>query len=182
MSRRFPKLLAWHTRRTVEQLGLPGVVGLVLLAFCAMFYFSAAVPVGKELRSLESEAVQSDVRRTSTQARQQPDRQLEAFYESFPKVVAAPDALGRLHEAAVAQGVTLEQGEYHLVRNGADKLVRYEMVLPIKGDYMRLRRFLSQALADMPYVALGGVEFQRHKISDTTLEAQVKMTLFLVEG
>lgn len=61
----FSKLLAWHSRRTLEQLGLPGVAGLALLAFCAMFYFFAAVPVGKELRSLESEAAQTDVRRTS---------------------------------------------------------------------------------------------------------------------
>lgn len=182
MNKHFPKLLAWHSRRTLEQLGLPGVAGLALLAFCAMFYFSAATPVGKEVRSLTSEAAQADVRRTSGPVRQLPDRQLEAFYESFPKVVSAPDALARLHEAAVMQGVTLEQGEYHLVRNGTDKLARYEMTLPIKADYLRLRKFLAQTLVDMPYVALDGVEFQRQKISDTTLEARVKMTLFLVEG
>lgn len=182
MNNHFPKLLAWHARRLLEQLGLPGVAGVALLAFCAMFYFSAAVPVGKEVRSLEAETAQADVRRASVPVRQQPDRQLEAFYESFPKVVSAPDALARLHEAAVMQGVTLEQGEYHLVRSGTDKLARYEMTLPIKADYMHLRKFLAQTLVDMPYVALDGVEFQRQKISDTTLEARVKMTLFLVEG
>jgi hypothetical protein len=32
--------------------------------------------------------------------------------------------------------VTLEQGEYHLARNGSDKLARYKIVLPIKGDYL----------------------------------------------
>lgn len=177
-----PQRLAWHSRRTLEQLGLPGVAGLALLAFCAMFYFSAAVPVGKEVHALNSEVTQAEVRRASVPVRPQPGRQLEAFYESFPKVVSAPDALARLHEAAAMQGVTLEQGEYHLVRSGTDKLARYEMTLPIKADYLRLRKFLAQTLVDMPYVALDGVEFQRQKISDTTLEARVKMTLFLVEG
>jgi hypothetical protein len=47
---------------------------------------------------------------------------------------------------------------------------------------MRMRKFLSKALADIPNISLDSVEFQRQKISDTTLEAQVKMTLFLLDN
>lgn len=167
----------------LEQLGLPGVAGLGLLVCCVMFYFTAVVQVNKVVRSLKSEtaARQTDGRRAPDQG-QQPGRQLGAFYDSFLKVKDAPQALERLHGAAVLQGVTLQQGEYRLVHMGAGKLVRYEMVLTIKGDYMHLRKFLSQALADMPYVALDGVEIQRQNISDTKLDAQVKMTLFFVEN
>jgi len=179
----FPKFFAWHTRRTLEQLGLPGIAGLGLLAFCAMFYVANEVPLHKEVQSLQQEAVamQARSKRTPEQVRQQPNRQLEAFYESFPAVKAVPDSLGLLRQTALEQGVALEQGEYHLVRNGSDKLVRYEISLPVKADYLHLRKFLSRLLADMPHVTLDSVDFQRQKISDTMLDAQVKLTLFLVE-
>lgn len=183
MQNHFPTLLTWHSRRTVEQLGLPGIVGLGLLAFCAMFYVANEVPLHKEVQSLQHEAVvlQARSKPTLEQVWQQPNRQLEAFYESFPAVKAAPDSLGVLRQTALEQGVALEQGEYHLVRNGADKLVRYEIALPVKADYMHLRKFLSRLLADMPHATLDSVDFQRQKISDTMLDAQVKLTLFLVE-
>lgn len=160
---------------------MPGVAGLVLLAFCAMFYFSAVIPMGKEVRSLTSDAAAQVHPRRET-AKASPDRQLASFYQAFPKVKGATDALDKLHDAAMPQGVTLEQGEYHLVRNGTDKLARYEIVLPIKGDYLHLRKFLSQALMDMPYLALDSVEFQRQKVSETSLDVQVKMTMFLTEN
>lgn len=176
----FPQSLAWHARRTLEQVGLPGIAGLGVLAFCVTFTFSTVIPMGNELRSLNAATAVKRVTKNADQMT--PDRQLTAFYQSFPTVTNASDALDKLHEAAVNQGVALEQGEYHLVRHGTDKLARYEIVLPIKSDYLHLRRFLSQALADMPYLSLDSVEFQRQKISDTVLDAQVKMTLFLVEN
>lgn len=183
MQNNFPKLFVWHIRRTVEQLGLTGIAGLSLLAFCAMFYVANEVPLREEVQALQHEAVamQARSRPTPEQVRQQPNRQLEAFYESFPAVKTAPDSLGLLHQTALEQGVTLEQGEYHLVRNGADKLVRYEISLPVKSDYMHLRKFLSRLLVDMPHATLDSMDFQRQKISDTMLDAQVKLTLFLVE-
>ncbi|MDO9052971.1 MAG: hypothetical protein Q7U37_03435 [Gallionella sp.] len=175
-----PQKLAWYSRRTLEQIGLPGVVGLGLLAFCAIFYLGAIVPTGHEMASLKSAAA-AKVPLSQQPDQLSPDRQLTEFYGIFPKLQDKSDALDKLHEAAVAQGVTFAQGEYHLLRNGADKLARYEIVLPIKSDYLHLRIFLSQALADMPYLSLDSVEFQRQKISDTVLDAQVKMTLFLAE-
>lgn len=181
MSHTFFQQFLWYARRTLDQLGMPGVAGLSLLAFCAMFYFSAVMPASQEVRSLNSDVmVQAHIRRETSHV--SPDRQLATFYQTFPKVKGMTDALDKLHDAAMLQGVTLEQGEYHLVRNGADKLARYEVVLPIKGDYLHLRKFLSQALADMPYLALDSVEFQRQKVSDTALDVQVKMTMFLTEN
>jgi hypothetical protein len=97
---------------------MSGVAGLVLLAFCAMFYFPAVIPMGKEVRSLTSEAAtQVHPRRETGQV--SPDRQLESFYQAFSKVKGATDALEKLYDAAMLQGVTLEQGEYHLVHGGA---------------------------------------------------------------
>lgn len=157
------------------------MAGIGLLIAGAMFYLSVLGPLRQEVRALKKQSAVVPAKPTAEQIQQQPDRQLQTFYATFPKVKDAPDALEKLNDVAVTQGVNLAQGEYHLVRNGADKLARYEIALPIKTDYLHLRKFLSRLLADMPYVSLDSIEFQRQKISDATLDAQVKMTLFLVE-
>lgn len=181
MSHRFYTKIVWYSRRTLEQIGLPGVAGLGLLALCAIYYFFAVMPANKAVCTLNSEAaVQMKSHREAD--RVSPARQLTSFYRVFPRVKGATDALEKLHDAAMLQGVTLEQGEYHLVRNGADKLARYEVALPIKGDYLHLRKFLSQALTDIPYLSLDSMEFQRQKVSETTVDAQVKMTIFLADN
>lgn len=177
------KYFVWHLRRSSERLGLLGVVGLGLLAFCGMYYFSTLQFEQNQLKLLQREFDAMQASTATNQKAQQPGDQLKTFYEFFPSVNTAPDTLlARLHEVASANDVTLDQGEYRLVRNEGDKLVHYGVVLPIKGDYIHIRKFLSQALVDIPYVSLDSVEFQRQKISDATLEAQVRMTFFLVDN
>lgn len=176
--------LTWYSRRTLEQIRLHGVAGLGLLAFCAIFYVSSQVTLVTNVQSLRSELAESKVHPglNADSLSQLPEKQLTAFHQTFLNVKAAPDVLETLHEAAVVQGVTLEQGEYHLLRNSPDKLARYQIVLPIKGDYLHLRKFLSQILTDMRYASIDSIEFQRQKASDTVLDAQVKMTVFLNEN
>lgn len=179
-----PHKLAWYSRQILDQLGTAGMIGLGALICCAIFYVCSQAPLLTNVQSLRSELTES---KTHSQHEveldsQSPEKQLTAFHQTFLNVKAAPDVLEALHEAAVVQGVTLEQGEYHLVRNGQDKLARYQIVLPNKGDYLHLRKFLSQILADMHYASIDSVEFQRQKVSDTVLDAQVKMTVFLNEN
>lgn len=183
MQSSYVKYLVWNLRRSLERLGLFGVVGLGLLAFCGMYFFSTLLPEQNKVKLLQREFNAMQTSHAANTKERQPDDQLKTFYEFFPSVNTAPDTLlMRLHEEALANDVTLDQGEYRLVRNEGDKLVHYGVVLPIKGDYLHIRKFLSQLLADIPYVALDSVEFQRQKITDATLEAQVKMTFFLVDN
>jgi hypothetical protein len=179
MSTNLSKQIPWYLRRTVNQHGLPAIAGLALLACCALFYLIVVAKVHKEIREFQSIFAQPH-RVLAFNQTQQPDLQLVAFYNHFPRVKDFPDSLAKLRDAASGQGVTLEQGDYHLVRNRSDNLVRYEVALPVKGDYLLVRKFLSHLLIDAPEFALNSVDFQKQKISDTVVEAQVKITLFLV--
>jgi hypothetical protein len=177
------KYLVWHLRRSLEHLGLFGVGGLGLLAFCGMYYFSTLLPEQNGVKSLQREFDATQASAAANQRELQPADQLKTFYEFFPSVNTAPDTLlAKLHEVAFANGVTLDQGEYRVERNEGDKLVRYSVALPIRGEYFAVRKFLSQSLKDVPYVSLDRVEFQRQKITDATLDAQVKMTFFLIDN
>lgn len=174
-------LIFWHLRHRISRLGAPGAVGLGGLACCVMLLVSAVLPLRAELHNLKREAEALQTSRKPLLPGQTPAAQLEAFYRNFPNVAHIPDALEALNRNAAAQGIRLEQGDYRLLPAGQDKLVRYEMNLPVKGDYPHLRTFLGQMLSDWPSLSLDSVSFQRQKAGDPLLEAQVKFTLLLLE-
>ena len=87
--------------------------------------------------------------------------------------------LRKLHRAARDQGLTLDQAEYRPLSEPEGNLTRYQIVLPAKGTYPEVRRFLVQAAGDVPGLAVDGVSFQRQQIGDAAVEAQIKLTLFL---
>lgn len=175
--------LMWRLRRGADGLGLPGLAGAGLLAFCAIFYFSAFVPASREVQSLghEADAMRTRTLSTSELFRRQPAGQLDTFYKNFIDMKGMPDALEPLHQAAATQDISLERGEYNLVRSDSDKLVRYEMTLPVRSDYTHIRKFLSQLLATVPQISLDSVDFERQKIGDTAIDAQIKLTLYLLD-
>jgi hypothetical protein len=179
--------LAWRARELRRAVGLPGVFGAAILAASLLFYGVAVLPVASESAALERELAALDAARRpgGEGVREKPSdpvRQLAEFYRFFPKSSQAPDDLAKLHSLAAVHNVQLDQGTYRLVRDRLGKLLMYEIALPVKGDYSQLRKFMSQALTEIPYLSLDSVTFQRQKAGDTTLESQIKFTLFLVDA
>ena len=91
----------------------------------------------------------------------------------------APDVVRELHAHAQSAGLLLERGEYLPVQEASTKLVRYQIVLPVKGSYPQVRSFLASAMRDMPELALDGIGFQREKGASAQLEVQLRFTAFL---
>jgi hypothetical protein len=116
---------------------------------------------------------------TSEQAVLNPADQLAAYYRFFPKQDTAPDWMGKLYASAAQQGLNLEQGEYRLTHDRDAKMTRYDIVLPVKGGYLQLRKFIAQALADVPTLSLDSISFGRQKVGDIAVDAQLKFTLYL---
>ena len=180
--------LAWLARDVRRAIGLPGAVGAAILAAALLFYAVAVLPVAAEASALEREIAALEAAGDTAAAQgtrekpSDPVLQLAEFYRFFPKSSQAPDDLAKLHGLAAMHQVQLDQGTYRLVRDRAGKLLMYEIALPVKGDYPQLRKFMSQALTEIPHLSLDSVSFQRQKAGDTTLESQIKFTLFLVES
>jgi Type II secretion system (T2SS), protein M subtype b len=108
-----------------------------------------------------------------------PRIELAEFYAALENPANAPDLLRRLHRAARDQGLRLDQAEYRPLPDPEGKLTRYQILLPAKGTYPEIRRFLVQAGGNLPGLAVDSISFQRQQIGDPVVEAQIKMTLFL---
>jgi len=166
-------------------MGWPALGGLALSVFAAGFYVTNVLPLQDEVRSLSEqvgrlEARAENARSHAPQAQGQ-DVRLAAFYDALPRTQQAPEVVRQLHVRARAAGLTLERGEYRPVVEPSGKLVRYQIVVPVKGNYPQVKAFLGQAMRDTLGLALDGVGFQRDDDSQA-LEAQLRFTVFLRSG
>lgn len=183
MGRKTLRVLVWRLHRFVRSRSWPAVLALALLAFEAPFYSYAVAPALDERAKLRAQVVTAP--RTIIAPSEpfpvdtDPRVDLVKFYAALARPSDAPDLLRRLHRNAEDQGLLLRQAEYHPARDPEGKLMRYQILLPAKGTYPELRRFLAKASRELPGLAIDSVNFQRQHIGDAVVEAQINLTLFL---
>jgi Tfp pilus assembly protein PilO len=167
----------------LRQLGWPGVAGIGMLLFSASFYLSSSLPTAKEAALLR-DSIASEMKNRSAAADQarnsSPGAQLKSFYDYFPPARQRPDQLARIYGFADKQGLQLQQGEYRLVQETNAKLERYQVTLPLRGSYTQVRQFVGEVLNEMPVVSLDDLKFEKQRIGDSAVDAQIRITLFLL--
>ena len=88
---------------------------------------------------------------------------------------SATVAIDRIYALAAQERITLARGEYSLGVDPKTHLARYQILLPVRGSYPQLRRFLHALLGQLPAVVVEDVEFQRKKIADTDLTGRIRL-------
>jgi hypothetical protein len=161
----------------LRRLGAAGIVGLGVLLACAAFWASALQPLQDDIA-----AQRSALERLRERTPYQPvgasgrEAELRRFYGLFPFSAELPNELERVHRLARRAGLELAQGEYRLERRPVG-LWAYRISLPVRGSYPQLREFLGALLKDMPIASLDALRFERKKVAEAQLEAQVRITL-----
>ncbi|HEX8990023.1 MAG TPA: hypothetical protein VF816_18835 [Rhodocyclaceae bacterium] len=174
--------LVWEAHRLLRTVGWHGAAALALIVAAAVIYGRYVAPLRDEVASVQGDA---DVLRAKVASRRaemkssDPVSQLSEFYDFFPGGDAMANTLESLQTIAAAENLALEQGEYRLAKESSGRLFRYDIVLPVKGPYPKLRRFIAQALRDNPSLALDSVSFSRQAALSATVDAQVRMILYL---
>jgi hypothetical protein len=169
-------------RYALARLGWPGVAGLTLLA-------AAWLAQSLEVQSMRNAnmAMQQRAERLAKQVL--PAREIEATRQAalsatLPGAERMPEAVARLFAAAKHAGLTLQQGAYRAVgdKAGGEKssgLSRYQISLPVTGDYPAVRAFVAEALEREPGLALDGMRLARERMDLGEIDAELRFTLYL---
>lgn len=178
-----PGMMRGYFRAILLDLGWLGVVGIGIFAMCLAFYFSALRPAEQRMRVLRDTVLQlgklGGKQASIVEGVAAPEEQLAIFYGSFPPRSSVPGSLEKIYAAATLEGLTLEQADYKASHPSAGRLTRYQLNLPIKGEYSRINKFLVRVLRDVPSASLEKVLFERKKIDDPTVDATVTLVLHL---
>jgi len=168
-----------------KPLSREGITGLGLLLLCLVFYGFALHPVQLRLAQLQSTMAALQEKNRRAQHTQKaikdstPAEQLRDYYKLFPDPDTTPVLLKKIYAAAHHEGIQLEQGEYRATPEKAGKLIHYQITLPVNGTYLHLRKFLTAVLNTIPTASLDHIRFERQKIGDTEVQAEIKLTLYL---
>jgi len=170
-------------KRFLRRTGWVGMLGLALLLGSPVFYVATVLPMQKKVEALKEDLRQlrRNIAQTGRRATPAPtgEMQLKAFYEIFPSVGHSDEWLAKIYALAERQHIVLESGEYKLGEEDAGEILRYQITLPLKGSHVQIRRFLSDLLTEVPALSLDDVSFKRETIDLPTVNARIKLTLFL---
>ena len=167
------RLNAW-----LNALGSTGILGIGLLLFCVAFYLSALRPLERELlaQRIALERMQARSPLQPVAAGNRAD-ELQRFYGLFPALDGLPDVLKQLDDLARKAHLELQHGEYRLEKRAAG-LAAYRITLPVSGTYAQVRAFLGETLKTMPVASVDTLSFERRKIAETQLAAQLRLTVY----
>lgn len=172
--------LAWLLRQHAE--AWLAALALALLGVAAALQLAVLPPLQARVDALDADSVRlAMLPSAGDNATETAARELQSFYRHVDGG-SLPDHLARLHVVAHATGITLRQGEYRLLRERDGRLRRYQVLLPMRGSYPALRTFVSAALQTLPNAALDQVSFERRRVDEQEVDAQVQLTLFLPEA
>ena len=168
----------------LQSLGIPGLAGLALLLLALVYGLAGLLPDWQALQHLNQQTREAGeylarVEDGSVAAPVVPQRQLDDFRSKLPSQPQATVAIDKIYALAAQERITLARGEYALGIDPKTHLARYQILLPVRGSYPQLRRFLHALLGQLPAVVVEDVEFQRKKIGETDLTGRIRMTLYL---
>ena len=129
--------------RLRAEIGLVGIVALVLIACGISFQAAVLQPLEARRDKLEQRISQS-VAPARGQSDSAPGAGLPRFYRHFESSDDAPTQLARLHGIGKTAGLDLRSAQYR-VDKGGPRITRYEITLPLSGTYTQIRSFLTQA-------------------------------------
>lgn len=168
----------------LQSLGVPGLAGLALLVVALTWGLAGLLPDWQSLQTIsqqtrEAHEYLAKVEDGTVAPPVVPQRQLDDFRSKLPSQPQATVAIDKIYALAAQERITLARGEYSLGIDPKTHLARYQILLPVRGSYPQLRRFLHALLGQLPAVVVEDVEFQRKKIADTDLNGRIRMTLYL---
>lgn len=178
---RIPRLIVHEYLQT---LGVPGLAGLAALILALGYGALALLPDWRALEDLHQQTREASeylarVEDGSVAAPVVPQRQLDDFRSKLPSQPQATVAIDKIYALAAQEHITLSRGEYALGIDPKTHLARYQILLPVRGSYPQLRRFMHALLAQLPAVVLEDLELQRKRIADTDITGRIRMTLYL---
>jgi hypothetical protein len=157
---------------------------LCLCAAGALWYAGAIRPERARLaEALRHAAVLQRAPAPGLPAAHPPARsELDRFYARFASQDAFPDAIDQLLRTAAAHSLSLDEGAYTVTREDAGKLVRFQIMLPLRGNYPQVRNFLAALAYDVPGIALENAQFERRDVADPALDVKLRLVLFLARA
>ncbi|AMO98365.1 hypothetical protein CAter282_0427 [Collimonas arenae] len=107
------------------------------------------------------------------------DDRLLNFYQTLGQSSQKEQQIKAIFAIAGNSNLDLNMAEYKVTFNQNGGYQTYQMSFPLKGSYADIRRFCERLLLDIPFASLDEINFKREAINNPSLEAKLRITLYL---
>jgi hypothetical protein len=157
------RLRAWASY-LAARLGVVGQVGAALAVLAVLLQVAVSLWMTPTLRAQAEEiaALRTELRQAPRNVQTVVARGPEALLASLPTLEDAPRFAESVQAEASRAGVLIERTDYRTPETSDPALSRLQMVVPARGDYAQLKRWLTRLLAAHPACALDELSLQRN--------------------
>ena len=181
---------AWQLAKLSKQLGLIGGLGAALLLGSGLLYLSNITALNQQINdaksALENASLTQEIKLNAAQSTvNNVADDIVAFKQNLPQVSSLHEWLALIDQAAVKQKLILNRGDYKYSKTKQSQisdgfnLSKYEIVLPVTGQYSQIRQFIAQVLQLQPALALSDVKMTRDNTLSPNVEARLAFVLYL---
>jgi hypothetical protein len=163
-------------RYRLMRLGWPGLAGIGLIAASVALAIALLVPAQRSVTDLTAQIAQAS---HTGPAVLKPEQSVHQFSSGLPTRDQVPIVLGVVIAQAEAAGVSLDQGRYSYSPATTNRLARYSMEFPVKGDYANIRAFIDRSLKEVPALGLDKLRVERKNVGDMAVSADVGFVIYL---
>jgi hypothetical protein len=169
--------------RDARRWGLPGALGGLLLA-TALLLVGLLVPRERDAllsdqRALREARLHAAQLKREQRADAQPQDPARRFIEAFPNADERHRRISNLLGLAAGLGLQPRHSEVRSAAEPALGLTRLRVVLPLRGSYETLRRYVDQALRDDPALALDLLRLERADPDAAEVRAELQWSLWM---
>jgi hypothetical protein len=155
---------------------------LIVGAAAVHFHLLPAREASIELAERQLAAAERVTRRIAAEQRKDgvsPEAAKQDLLARFPRETALNETLGSLLDLVRSSGLDLVSGDYRLTMAAEGLLAQYVITLPLKGDYLALRRYLLEVREKHSGIAIDDVASRRDSIGNPALETQLRLIVFV---
>lgn len=116
-----------------------------------------------------------------------PQSKKNLLIESFPLADQREALLKQIHAYALQQGLELNQITFQEIRLGTQSeaggrhLAKHQVSLPVQGEYIAIRQWLSALLAEFPTLAVEEFRLRRDSAANPQIEAKIQLALYYAD-
>jgi hypothetical protein len=177
--------LILHLHRLRYRLGIAGLAGLAVGVAGLALTLLVVLPAERQAQ-LSAEKLQHLRLQPKTSVVEPvikgDSAALAEFYAQFPAMHELPDQLKTLNDLARKHEIKLEHGEFKISSIDGEKLLSYEITLPVKCSYPHLRSFIEAAAVKLPTLGLSSINLKREAVGDNLVQAKLDFILYLSEN
>lgn len=173
------------TVKVLKRLGMPGLLGLLLLAGAAWAQWiwlprqnSLADQQASRVRQLRHELLALAPKDGKpAQVVLTPDAAWQALWQKLPDAAQRTELQSQVLASARDRGLSLSTVQFKGAPEGPAGLWRQRLTLPVEGRYADVRAWLAQLLNE-PALSLDALDLQRTDVMGESIKARVSISLW----